>query len=91
MTKLFEAQSREVDHEKRLKMVWDIDRKLQEDIARPDHHPRPRRRLLAALRQGRGPAHQQHLQRLALRGRVAGSLTRVGLIKARHLRVARDL
>jgi peptide/nickel transport system substrate-binding protein len=35
MTKLFEAQSREVDHEKRLKMVWEIDRKLQEDIARP--------------------------------------------------------
>ena len=35
MTKLFEAQSREIDHEKRLKMVWDIDRKLQEDIARP--------------------------------------------------------
>ena len=37
MTKLFEAQSREVDHEKRLKMVWDIDRKLQEDD-RPTHH-----------------------------------------------------
>lgn len=35
MTKLFQAQSREIDHEKRLKMVWDIDRKLQEDIARP--------------------------------------------------------
>jgi peptide/nickel transport system substrate-binding protein len=35
MTKLFEAQSQEVDQEKRLKMVWDIDRKLQEDIARP--------------------------------------------------------
>ena len=35
MTKLFAAQSREVDHEKRLKMVWDIDRKLQEDVARP--------------------------------------------------------
>ena len=34
MTKLFEAQSREIDQEKRLKMVWDIDRKLQEDIAR---------------------------------------------------------
>jgi peptide/nickel transport system substrate-binding protein len=33
--KLFEEQSQEVDHEKRLKMVWDIDRKLQEDIARP--------------------------------------------------------
>jgi peptide/nickel transport system substrate-binding protein len=35
MTKLFEAQSREPDREKRKKMVWEIDRKLQEDIARP--------------------------------------------------------
>ena len=35
MTKLFEQQSRELDQKKRLKMVWEIDRKLQEDIARP--------------------------------------------------------
>ena len=35
MTKLFEAQSREIDFEKRQQMVWEIDRKLQEDIARP--------------------------------------------------------
>jgi peptide/nickel transport system substrate-binding protein len=35
MTKLFEAQSRESDQKKRLKMVWEIDAKLQEDIARP--------------------------------------------------------
>jgi peptide/nickel transport system substrate-binding protein len=35
MTKLFEAQSRELDQEKRLKMVWDIDRKLQEEMAKP--------------------------------------------------------
>jgi len=35
MSKLFEAQSREIDQKKRLKMVWEIDRKLQEDIARP--------------------------------------------------------
>ena len=35
MTKLFEEQSREVDQKKRLKMVWEVDRKLQEDIARP--------------------------------------------------------
>jgi peptide/nickel transport system substrate-binding protein len=35
MTKLFEAQSREFDFEKRLKMVWDIDRKLQEEFAKP--------------------------------------------------------
>jgi len=35
MTKLFEAQSRETDQKKRQKMVWEIDAKLQEDIARP--------------------------------------------------------
>jgi peptide/nickel transport system substrate-binding protein len=35
MTGLFEAQSRQLDRKKRLKMVWEIDRKLQEDIARP--------------------------------------------------------
>ena len=35
MTKQFEAQSRETDQKKRLKMVWEIDRQLQEDIARP--------------------------------------------------------
>lgn len=35
MTKLFQAQSREMDAEKRMKMVWDIDKKLQEDVARP--------------------------------------------------------
>ena len=35
MTRLFEEQSRELDQKKRLKMVWDIDAKLQEDIARP--------------------------------------------------------
>jgi len=35
MTALFEEQSREIDQKKRLKMVWEIDRLLQEDIARP--------------------------------------------------------
>ena len=35
MTELFGAQSRELDQERRLKMVWDIDRRLQEDVARP--------------------------------------------------------
>ena len=33
--KLFEVQSRETDMEKRKKIVWDIDRKLLEDGARP--------------------------------------------------------
>ena len=32
---LFDKQSVETDVEKRKKMVWDIDKKLQEDVARP--------------------------------------------------------
>src|SRR5947207_3364515 len=32
---LFDKQSVEADVEKRKKMVWDIDKKLQEDVARP--------------------------------------------------------
>jgi len=35
MTKLFEEQSRETDRRKRQELVWAIDRKLQEDVARP--------------------------------------------------------
>ena len=35
MTALFEAQSQEVDQKKRQQMVWEIDRQLQEDVARP--------------------------------------------------------
>jgi peptide/nickel transport system substrate-binding protein len=35
MTRLFEEQSREPDAKKRLQLVWQIDRKLQEDVARP--------------------------------------------------------
>lgn len=35
MTKLFEEQSRETDRKKRQELVWEIDRKLQEDVARP--------------------------------------------------------
>ena len=35
MTRLFEEQSRETDRKKRQEMVWEIDRKLQEDVARP--------------------------------------------------------
>jgi peptide/nickel transport system substrate-binding protein len=35
LEKLFEAQSRETDRDKRKQLVWEIDRKLQEDGARP--------------------------------------------------------
>ncbi len=33
--KLFDVQSQETDINKRKKLVWDIDKKLQEDVARP--------------------------------------------------------
>src|SRR6266568_4751464 len=33
--KLFDQQSQETDVEKRKKLVWEIDKKLQEDVARP--------------------------------------------------------
>jgi peptide/nickel transport system substrate-binding protein len=32
---LFDQQSAELDPEKRKRLVWEIDRKLQEDVARP--------------------------------------------------------
>jgi peptide/nickel transport system substrate-binding protein len=35
LEKLFEKQSTEADQEKRKRLVWDIDKKLQEDGARP--------------------------------------------------------
>ena len=62
---LVDKQSAETDQEKRKKLVWEIDRKLQEDVARPIIIAQPRRHLLAAARQGRDPDGQQLLQRLA--------------------------
>jgi peptide/nickel transport system substrate-binding protein len=35
LEKLFDQQSMESDHAKRQKIVWEIDKKLQEDVARP--------------------------------------------------------
>ena len=35
MEALFDQQSMETDFEKRRRLVWEIDRKLQEDVARP--------------------------------------------------------
>ena len=62
----------EVDQKKRQQMVWEIDRQLQEDIARP----------IISNQMAAGCWHpyelhhpdQQHLQRLALRGRLARPL-----------------
>ena len=73
--KLLVAQSRELDKEKRNKMVWDIERILVEDAARPASCRR-RRQLLAALCEKLQAARQQPVQQLALRGRVAGQVIR---------------
>ncbi len=35
LEKLFEQQSMEANQEKRRRLVWEIDRRLQEDVARP--------------------------------------------------------
>ena len=74
MTKLFEEQSRETDRKKRQELVWDDRPQAAGRRGTADHQPRPHRRMLAAAGQERDPAHQQHLQQLALRGRLAGSV-----------------
>jgi len=35
LQKLFDQQSQETDKDKRKKLVWEIDKKIQEDVARP--------------------------------------------------------
>jgi peptide/nickel transport system substrate-binding protein len=69
LDKLFDEQSVMTDQDKRKKLVWEIDRKLQEDGARPIifHNiaatcMQPQVKNLAMI--------QQHLQPLAFRGRV---------------------
>ena len=66
----------EADQEKRKKLVWEIERKLAEDGARPIiFYPRGGD-LQAALRQGPDDDGQQHLQRLAHGGRLARQVVR---------------
>ncbi len=82
LEKLFDQQSMETDKAKRQKLVWEIDKQLQEDVARPVIFHARRRHLLAALCQRRDRHGQQHLQRLSLRGRVAGQVDLGGRIGA---------
>jgi len=72
--KLFDQQSAETDKEKRKKLVWEIDKKLQEDVARP---------IIFHGRQGScwQPTSRHHhhgeqlIQRLSLRRRLDGQVT----------------
>ena len=68
--RMIEQQSREPDQEKRKRIVWEIERRLVEDDAKPLLYF-GRGGLLGP--QGQGPDHhgQQHLQRLAHGRRLA--------------------
>jgi hypothetical protein len=57
--------------QKRKALVWDIDRKLQEDVARPIIYHNRRGDVLAAAAEGAHPDGQQHLQRQPVRGYLA--------------------
>ncbi len=74
LEKMYEQQSVEPDQEKRKKLVWEIDRQAPGRRGPPDHLSIPARHLpLPARAWGHGDG-QQHLQRLAFRGRVARPL-----------------
>ena len=68
---LIDKQSQETDVEKRKQLVWEIEKQARRGPGPADHPLRSRRHLLAAARQGLRAAPEQHLQQLALRGRVA--------------------
>ena len=76
--KLVDRQSMETDPEKRKQLVWEIERKLAEDGARPMIFYPARRDLLAALGQGADDDDQQHLQRLANGRRLARQVASTG-------------
>ena len=74
LEKLFDQQSMETDVDKRKKLVWEIDRKLQEDVARPIIFHSRAGTCWQPYVKGRDRHGQQLLQRLSLRGRVAGQV-----------------
>ena len=73
---LIDKQSQELDVGKRKKVVWEIEQQAGRGPRAPDHRLPARRDLLAAVREGLRAAPEQHLQQLALRGRVAGQIAR---------------
>ena len=52
-------------------MVWEIEKKLADDVRAADHRLQRRQHLLGSEGQGPRAAGEQHLQRLALRRRLA--------------------
>ena len=72
--KLIDQQSAEPDREKRKKIVWEIEKKLAEDGARPMIGYNVANTCWTPQMKGVAAAGQQHLQRLAFRRRLAGSV-----------------
>jgi len=73
LDKMVDRQSMEPEQEKRKKLVWEIETRLAEDGARPVILS-TRRDVPAALGQRADHNGKQHLQRLALRRRLAGQV-----------------
>ena len=72
--KLIDQQSAELDREKRKKIVWEIEKKLAEDGARPVINHNVANTCWTPQMKGRRAAAQQHLQRLAFRRHLAGQV-----------------
>ena len=72
---LIDKQSQELDIDKRKKIVWEIERKLAEDCARPIINYDAPATCWQPQVKGFVLHQQQHLQQLALRGRVAGQVS----------------
>ena len=70
LEKLFHQQSQMTDFEKRRALVWEIDRKLQEDGARPVISHGRGGTCWQPSRQGREHRRQHDIQPLALRARL---------------------
>ena len=78
LEKLIEKQSTIADFEKRRKLVWEIDKKLQEDVARPIIYHGRWRHLLAAKSQGYRPPAKLEATTAGASSSKSGSTSRHG-------------
>ena len=88
LDKLVDQQSIEADQEKRKKLVWEIERKLAEDVARPIIFHIRAGDLLAALCQGGHDRWSTAATTDAHGGRLAGQ---VGFVENRPVSVAPEV
>ena len=82
LDKLFDRQSMETDPEKRKKLVWEIERRLAEDGARPITLRPPGASCWYPHVKGLDHHGEQHIQRLAHGRRLARQVGRGGVKRA---------